>query len=127
MLTYKGTELFKRYRIALGKQPIGAKEIEGDNKTPEGTYFIISRNANSRFHKNLGISYPNEDDLERAAQLGLPAGGDIKIHGIRNGQGWKGRFHRLRDWTAGCIAVTNEEMDELFEMVADGATVIIYP
>lgn len=117
----------RTYRIALGKQPIGAKQFEGDLKTPEGSYVITSRNPKSKFYKNLGISYPNASDVAFAEKHGKSAGGDIKIHGIRNGQGWKGRFHRWRDWTAGCIAVSNREMDELFEKVLDGAEVVIYP
>lgn len=127
MLVYEQDRLVRKYRIALGKQPVGPKRFEGDLKTPEGSYLINGRNSQSKFYKNLGISYPDALDVAYAERHGKSAGGDIKIHGIRNGQGWKGRFHRLRDWTAGCIAVTNREMDELFAEVADGAVVNIHP
>ncbi|NUY80956.1 L,D-transpeptidase family protein [Flavobacterium sp. MAH-1] len=120
-------KLLKTYRIALGKNPGGRKEFEGDNRTPEGSYLINARNPNSKFYKNLGISYPNESDLRHAEALGKPAGGDIKIHGLRNGRGYRGKFHRLKNWTAGCIAVTNSEMDELFESVTDNARITIHP
>lgn len=127
MLVYEQDRLVRKYCVALGKQPVGPKRFEGDLKTPEGSYVISGRNPNSKFHKNLGISYPDALDVAYAERHGKSAGGDIKIHGIRNGQGWKGRFHRLRDWTAGCIAVTNREMDELFDSVAIGAEIVIFP
>jgi murein L,D-transpeptidase YafK len=127
MLVYSNGELIKTYKISLGGQPIGAKEFEGDKKTPEGIYFINDKNLNSRYHKNLGISYPDEDDIENAKQLGKPPGGDIKIHGLRNGIGFMGKFHRLFDWTFGCIAVTNKEMDELYRAVKIGAQIEIKP
>ncbi|WPP49099.1 L,D-transpeptidase family protein [Catalinimonas niigatensis] len=117
----------KTYTIALGQKPTGAKEIEGDMRTPQGVYTIHSRNPESAFYLNLGISYPNEKDKAYANELGHSAGGAIKIHGLRNGSGWKGRFHRLNDWTAGCIAVTNAEMKELYRAVPLGTPIIIHP
>ena len=96
-------------------------------RTPEGTYTIHDKNPRSAFYLNLGISYPNEEDEAYAQQLGCSAGGAIKIHGLRNGSGWKGRFHRLSDWTAGCIAVTNAEMEELYRAVPIGTPITIYP
>ncbi len=117
----------KTYRVALGRSPIGPKEKEGDMKTPEGTYKIDSRNAQSSFHLALHISYPSNDDNARAAERGVSAGFDIMIHGIRNGHGWIGAFHRWEDWTAGCIALTDEEIEELWRVTPDGTTIEIRP
>lgn len=127
MHVYSEGKLLKKYTVSLGKEPIGAKQFEGDFKTPEGVYTINERNPNSGYHKNLGVSYPSEKDLSHALKLGKPVGGDIKIHGIRNGGGAIGKFHRWRDWTAGCIAVTNSEIDELYAAVIPNATITIYP
>lgn len=127
MNVYSDEVLLKTYKIALGKNPIGHKEFEGDCKTPEGTYTIDGKNPESAFHKNLGVSYPNEKDLEHAAALGKSAGGDIKIHGLRNGRGHRAKFHRWKDWTAGCIAVTDYEIDELYQSVKVGAEIEIFP
>jgi murein L,D-transpeptidase YafK len=117
----------KNYRVALGRNPVGAKEREGDNKTPEGIYKIDSRNPQSNFHLALHVSYPSDEDQARAAERGFNAGFDIMIHGIQNGRGWIGAFHRSKDWTAGCIAVTDEEMEELWRVTPDGTTVEIRP
>jgi tetratricopeptide (TPR) repeat protein len=106
-LISKGKAL-KTYRIALGVDPIGPKERQGDNKTPEGTYSIDSRNRDSLYHLGLHISYPNEKDKKRARELGVSPGGDIMIHGIKNGYSWAGDLHTSIDWTKGCIAVTDE-------------------
>jgi murein L,D-transpeptidase YafK len=127
MLVYSNKELIKTYKISLGKQPIGAKEFEGDKKTPEGVYLINDKNPNSGYHKNLGISYPDKDDVENAKRLGKPAGGDIKIHGLKNKMGFIGKFHRWFDWTMGCIAVTNDEIDELYRAVKVGTRIAIKP
>src|SRR6266702_4736138 len=107
-----GKEL-KTYRVALGRNFIGPKREEGDMKTPEGIYKIDGRNPQSSFHLALHISYPSDEDNARAAERGLPVGFDIMIHGIQNGRGWIGAFHRRHDWTAGCIALTDEEIEEL--------------
>lgn len=127
LLAYTNGQLVKTYRVSLGRQPIGAKEVEGDMKTPEGLYFINDKNPNSGYHKNLGISYPNNDDIENAKRLGKPAGGDVKIHGLRNNTGFIGKYHRWYDWTLGCIAVTDEEMDELYDAVKIGTQIEINP
>lgn len=128
MEAWSGNERLKIYRIALGKNPIGHKQFEGDNKTPEGVYHINDRNPNSDYHKNLGVSYPNERDKAYAEKHGKAAGGHIKIHGLRNGNaGYIGKFHRLKDWTAGCIAVTNNEVDELYTAVKQNAVIEIHP
>ena len=120
-------ETLKSYRVALGRSPLGAKQQEGDNKTPEGLYEVDGRNSQSDFHLALHISYPSDEDNRRAAERGVPAGFDIMIHGVQNGRGWIGAFHRLNDWTAGCIAVTDEEMEELWRVTQDGTTVEIRP
>jgi murein L,D-transpeptidase YafK len=121
------SKTLKSYRVALGRNPIGAKEQEGDNKTPEGVYTIDSRNPQSNFHLALHISYPSDADKARAAEHGVNAGFDIMIHGIQNGRGWIGAFHRWNDWTAGCIALTDEEMEELWRVTPDGTAVEIRP
>ena len=120
-------EVIKTYKIALGGNPVGPKERQGDLKTPEGTYIIDSRNGNSGFHLALHISYPNEKDKLRAKELGVAPGGDIMIHGIKNGLAAVGAAHAEVDWTEGCIAVTNQEMEEIYKFVPNGTTVEIRP
>ncbi|MFN3937582.1 MAG: murein L,D-transpeptidase family protein [Gemmobacter sp.] len=117
-------EVLRSFDIALGGNPVGHKVHEGDQRTPEGAYLIDRRNPNSNFHLSIGISYPNERDVEVARALGLSPGGDIFIHGRagkhrRNGRG--------RDWTDGCIAVTDREMEDIYAMVRDGTVIMIYP
>ncbi len=119
--------LLKIYRIALGANPIGHKQFQGDMKTPEGTYTINGKNPNSAYHLNLGISYPNQADRENAKKHGKSPGGDIKIHGLPNGMGHIGKTHILSDWTHGCIAVSNEEIEELYKHVPLGTSITIYP
>ena len=126
MLISRG-EVLKSYNIALGGNPIGPKEREGDNKTPEGTYVIDGRNKDSRFHLSLHISYPNERDKNRAKVLGVSPGGDIMIHGIKNGFSWVGDAHTAVDWTKGCIAVTDEEIEEISKLAPNGTIVEIRP
>ena len=120
-------EVIKTYQIALGGDPIGPKERQGDNKTPEGTYIIDSRNSNSDYHLSLHISYPNEKDKMRAKELGVSPGGNIMIHGIKNGLAWVGGSHADVDWTKGCIAVTDEEMEEIYKLVPNSTIVEISP
>jgi murein L,D-transpeptidase YafK len=127
MNVYSGDEILKSYKISLGTNPLGDKKTQGDRRTPEGEYFVNDRNPNSAFHKNLGVSYPNRLDIEEAKRNGVDPGGEIKIHGIRNGFGFIGRFHTLFNWTAGCIAVTDSQIDELFEKVKIGTPIIIEP
>jgi L,D-peptidoglycan transpeptidase YkuD (ErfK/YbiS/YcfS/YnhG family) len=124
---FSNGEVVKTYKIALGGNPVGPKERQGDNKTPEGTYFIDSRNGNSEYHLSLRISYPNEKDKKRAKELGVSPGGDIMIHGIKNGYSWIGSLHAEIDWTKGCIAVTDKEMQEIYRLVPDGTVVEITP
>jgi tetratricopeptide (TPR) repeat protein len=120
-------EVIKTYKIALGGNPVGPKERQGDCKTPEGTYIIDSRNGNSGFHLSLHISYPNAQDKKRARELGVSPGGDIMIHGIKNGFAQVGASHAEVDWTEGCIAVTDQEMEEIYKFVPDGTIVEIRP
>lgn len=120
-------KVLKTYKIALGGDPVGPKERQGDNKTPEGTYFIESRNKNSKYHLSLRISYPNENDKKRARELGVSPGGDIMIHGIKNGFSEAGVSHTEADWTKGCIAVTDEEIEEIERLVPNGTVVEIRP
>ena len=120
-------KVLKTYEIALGGNPDGPKERQGDNKTPEGTYVIDARNRDSRYHLSLHISYPNEKDKKRANQLGVSPGGDIMIHGIKNGFSWVGDLHTGVDWTKGCIAVTDEEIEEIDRLAPNGTIVEIRP
>ena len=120
-------QLQKIYRIALGSAPMGHKHFQGDDRTPEGCYFINGKNPYSSCHKNLGISYPNPADCAYAKRFGLGAGGDIKIHGLPNGQGAVGAAHVMKDWTNGCVGVTDEEIDELFRFTEVGVPVVILP
>ncbi len=124
---FSNEELIKTYNISLGFNPLGHKEQEGDGKTPEGIYYIDGKNPNSAYNKNLGISYPNVQDKKHADSLGVSPGGLIKIHGIKNGFGVFGSIIQTRDWTAGCIAVTNDEIEELFNAVAIGTPIEIRP
>jgi len=127
LLAYSKGQLMKTYTISLGKNPIGDKEFEGDKKTPEGVYFINAKNPNSGYYENLGISYPNEQDIAYSKKMGKPAGGDVKIHGLRNGTGFIYKFQRWNDWTAGCIALTNPEVEELYNSVDIGTCIEIKP
>jgi len=113
--------LLKAYRFELGFAPTGHKTQEGDGRTPEGAYLIDRKNPNSRFHLSLGISYPNASDYESARARGVEPGGDIFIHGTPT------RWIGHSDWTWGCIAVTNEEMDEIYPMVDKGTKIFLYP
>lgn len=112
----------RAYDIGLGFAPVGDKRHEGDGRTPEGRYLIDRRNPNSDYHLSLGISYPSSRDVEEALELGRGAGGDIFIHGRAGKHRGKGR-----DWTAGCIAVTDREIEEIYAMVRDGTVIDIYP
>ncbi len=120
-------KVLKTYAIALGSSPEGRKECEGDMKTPEGIYTIDSKNPNSAYHLYMGISYPNSADRQHATALGKSPGSDIKIHGLKNGSVNIGKAHLLSDWTHGCIAVTNEEIEELYLLVAIGTVIEIKP
>jgi murein L,D-transpeptidase YafK len=117
----------RTYRVCLGSNPIGAKDREGDGKTPEGIYRIDSRNAGSKFHRSLHVSYPNAADLRRARRLRVRPGGEIMIHGVPNRWRALGIAFRYIDWTAGCIAVKDEEIEEIWRLVPNGTVVEIRP
>jgi murein L,D-transpeptidase YafK len=117
----------KTYEISLGGDPVGPKERQGDHKTPEGNYVLDRRNPHSKFYRSIHISYPNAADRSRAQRLGVPPGGDIFVHGLPNGFGWVSRSHLARDWTDGCIAVTNDQMDEIWRAVPDATPIEIRP
>jgi murein L,D-transpeptidase YafK len=113
-------QVLKTYNVALGGDPVGPKVKAGDKKTPEGEYVIDSKNAHSRFHLALHISYPNAADGERARKLGVNPGGGVEIHGLESKYAWVGSLHRQMNWTAGCIAVTNPEIEEIYKLVPVG-------
>lgn len=117
----------KSYRVALGGEPVGKKQCAGDQRTPEGLYSITSRNAQSIYHRSLRVSYPNTEDVANARSLRCRPGGDIMIHGLRNGYEWIGAAHAATDWTLGCIAVTDQEIEEIWDAVPNGTVVEIRP
>lgn len=125
MTLYRDGAAIKAYSIALGFGEPDAKTREGDGRTPEGAYRISGRNPQSRYHLSLRISYPAARDIAAAARRGEPPGSDIMIHGLPNGLGAVGRWHLKRDWTAGCIAVTNTEIEEIWRVVPDDTPIEI--
>jgi murein L,D-transpeptidase YafK len=122
MLLLHGESVVRSYRIALGRDPAGHKLQEGDGRTPEGRYTIDRRNPKSAYHLSLHISYPNEADRSQAQARGVEPGCDIMIHGLPNGG-----MVRAGDWTQGCIAVTDAEIEEIWRLVADGTEIEIHP
>jgi murein L,D-transpeptidase YafK len=124
---YSKGRVIKTYRISLGRNPVGPKMRQGDNRTPEGIYKIDYRNGKSRYHRALHITYPNPADRARARKLKVSPGGDIMIHGIGKKFGCVGPLHRFVDWTRGCIAVTNPEIEEIWKLVPNGVRVEIVP
>lgn len=117
-----GAEIVETFKIGLGGNPIGPKQFEGDKKTPEGSYIINRRNPKSSYHLSIGVSYPNREDRAFAQSQGRRPGGDIFIHGRAGENRGKGR-----DWTAGCIAVKDHEIEKIYMMVRDGTQVDIFP
>ena len=124
---YRGGQVLKKYKVTFGREPVGAKQREGDDRTPEGQYVLDSRNFNSRYHIALHVSYPNAEDRRRATAAGYSPGGAIMIHGLRSGFGWLGPLHRTINWTHGCIAVTNSEIEEIARAVPNGTPIRIEP
>ncbi|MFK0688407.1 murein L,D-transpeptidase family protein [Mesorhizobium sp. IMUNJ 23033] len=120
-------KILRTYGIALGGDPVGHKHSEGDQRTPEGRYVLDWRNPDSIAHKSIHISYPNAEEMAAAKAAGVEPGGMIMIHGQPNGYGWWGWLLQLVDWTDGCIAVTDSNMDEIWTMVADGTPIEIEP
>ena len=127
LLLLSDGEPVKRYRISLGDNPVGHKLYEGDQRTPEGSYVLDWRNADSRFYKSIHISYPSYRDRELAEAWGLNPGGSIMIHGLPNEAGDLSFAYEGLDWTEGCIAVSNEAMDEIWQLVSDGTPITILP
>jgi murein L,D-transpeptidase YafK len=119
MVLLRGESVLRTYRIALGREPVGPKRQEGDGRTPEGRYTIDWRNAKSKYHLSLHISYPDAADVARAREAEVDPGGDIMIHGLPDGVRKEG------DWTQGCIAVTDKEMDEIWGLVEEGTPIWI--
>ncbi|MBT3603003.1 MAG: L,D-transpeptidase family protein [Candidatus Latescibacteria bacterium] len=122
--------VLRRYKIALGKNVTGHKQHAGDSRTPEGKYVLDWRNPNSKYYLSFHISYPNLEDEKRAQALGVSSGGDIFIHGYPTGISaglWSRYWFLGKDWTDGCIAVSNEAMDEIWASVRDGTPIEIYP
>lgn len=120
-------ETIRSYRVALGFAPEGHKQREGDGRTPEGDYSINGRNPRSAFHLSLRVSYPDAADRARAADAGVPPGGDIFIHGLPNGLRKLFVRHPRRDWTVGCVAVTDAEIREIWSLVPTGVRIVIHP
>jgi murein L,D-transpeptidase YafK len=119
MYLLSGNTALRAFDVQLGSHPVGHKMMEGDGRTPEGYYMIDRRNPNSDYHLSVGISYPNEQDMARAQAMGVSPGGNIFIHGTPHAK------HRTVDWTAGCIAVTNDEIEEIYAMVREGTPILI--
>jgi murein L,D-transpeptidase YafK len=127
LLAFHNHHLIKIYKMHLGTCPAGCKTCRGDGKTPEGLYYIKSRNPASLFHKSLGISYPSAADIARAQKTGKSTGGDVMIHGLPNGEENAGPNRYQNDWTLGCIALSNADIDELFAHVKVGIPIFIAP
>jgi len=124
---YQQGKLLRSYVVSLGPDAVGAKWQEGDGKTPEGEYRIDYRKQDSTFHRALHISYPEPKDSAIAKAHGVSPGGLVMIHGTKNGLSQKGQERLAPDWTDGCIAVTNQEIDEIWQMVPDGTKVALKP
>jgi murein L,D-transpeptidase YafK len=127
LILYSQGQVLKAYVVSLGTEPVGPKTRQGDHKTPEGRYILDRRNPKSQYHLSIHISYPNPDQVEKARTHGVSPGGDVFIHGLPNGFGWLGSSQLAADWTDGCIALTNAEMDEIWRAVPDGTPIEIRP
>ena len=124
---YDGPQLLRSYSVSLGREPVGPKQQQGDKRTPEGAYHIDYRKPDSSYHRALHISYPRPDQVAAAQTTGASPGDLIMIHGLPNGAGFIGRLHLIADWTVGCIAVTNAEIEEIWRVVPDGTPIEIKP
>ncbi len=127
MFLFEGDKLLRSYEIALGKNPVGHKERQGDYRTPEGRYLLDWRNPQSRFYRSIHISYPNESDRRRAAAKGVHPGANIMIHGVPDRYRDDQEFIISLNWTEGCIAVTNDDMNEIWALVAENTPIEINP
>lgn len=127
LLLIKAGKVVATYHVALGGEPVGKKQREGDQRTPEGRYWLDSKNAHSAYYKSFHISYPNRDDRANARKLRVSAGSHVMIHGQKNGYGWAASETQKYDWTLGCIALSNEDMDKMWQLVDAGTPILIYP
>jgi murein L,D-transpeptidase YafK len=127
MTLLKQDKEVKTYKISLGRDPVGPKVRQGDKRTPEGNYYIDYKIRDSIYHRALHLSYPNPDDVERAKSLGVAPGGSIMIHGMKQDKLWMGDVQYLFDWTNGCIALTNDEIEEVWDLVSAWTPVEIRP
>jgi murein L,D-transpeptidase YafK len=127
LMLYAGDERVATYRIALGSDATGHKTFRGDSRTPEGLYTLDYRNKDSQFYRSIHVSYPNDADLAAGIEADVPPGGNVMIHGLPDGKGWIGPLFNLRDWTDGCIAVSNSEIEEIWQAVPDGTPIEIRP
>jgi murein L,D-transpeptidase YafK len=125
MSLYSRDKVLHEYKVALSTSPTGPKQQQGDHKTPEGKYYVDARNGHSIFHLALHLSYPNAQDRANAARMHVSPGGDVEIHGLPKQYAWLGALHRQHDWTDGCIAVTNPEIEEIWKLVSVGTAVEI--
>jgi murein L,D-transpeptidase YafK len=123
----KQGKVFASFKVAFGAQSSGHKQQQGDQRTPEGIYVLDAKNRHSRFYKAIHISYPNTQDSARAKARGVDAGGAVMIHGQKNGLGWLAPITQLFDWTAGCIALSNRDMDAVWSAVNPGTPIQIFP
>jgi murein L,D-transpeptidase YafK len=127
MTLLKQDKEVKTYKIALGRDPVGPKVMQGDKRTPEGVYFVDYKIRKSVYHRALHLSYPNLDDMERAKSMRVPPGGSIMIHGMKQDKLWMGDLQYLFNWTNGCIALTNDEIEEVWDLVSTWTPVEIRP
>lgn len=127
MAAYRGGRIVREFRVALGRGGLAPKRQYGDRRVPEGQYLISRHNPSSAYHLALRIGYPTAEQVAAAQAAGFNPGGDIMIHGLPNGDGWIGSRQRRIDWTNGCIAVSNPEIEWLYRTVADGTPIIIDP
>lgn len=124
---YKADRLLASYHVVFGGNPVGFKESQGDGKTPEGRYILDTKKSDSAFHKAFHVSYPNAEDVNRAKKLGVDPGGDVMVHGQKNGFGWASFISQSFNWTKGCIALTNDDIDAMWEVVDAGTPIDIRP
>ena len=121
----KNKKIIKQYKVSFGAEPKGHKQQEGDEKTPEGNYTLDYKNSKSGYYKSIHLSYPNKKDKQKAKKLGVSAGGDIMIHGQKNGFSLLYFLTKWFNWTNGCMAVSNKEMDEIWNLVKVGTPIEI--
>jgi murein L,D-transpeptidase YafK len=127
LIIWSQGKVLRSYRVALGGDPVGPKTRQGDHRTPEGSYLLDSRNPHSLYYKAFHISYPNSNEIAAAKKLGVSPGSNIMLHGLPRDYAGEERARTQHDWTNGCIAVTNEEMDEIWQLVRVGTPIEIKP